>query len=98
MKRLGLILLLAAMPATAFAGETFRLRSDMIDGSAQQGGSAKDDSKADAMGKIAADAAADPNYQKVCDAYGEGYVYGSDGVCVKVGGFVRFGTSGGNGR
>jgi hypothetical protein len=39
----------------------------------------------------------DENYQKICDAFGEGFVYSAGGVCLKIGGFVKVGTSIGHG-
>jgi hypothetical protein len=36
----------------------------------------------------------DPHYAKICDAFGEGFVYSaSTGACIKIGGSVKFGAS-----
>lgn len=35
----------------------------------------------------------DPHYARICDAFGEGFVYSpSTGACIKIGGYVKFGA------
>lgn len=37
---------------------------------------------------------ADPHYARICDAFGEGFTYSpGTGACIKIGGYVKFGTS-----
>lgn len=41
----------------------------------------------------------DPHYERICDAFGEGFSYSpGSGACIKIGGSVKFGTSFGSRR
>lgn len=41
----------------------------------------------------------DPAYARMCDAFGEGFTYSpGTGACIKIGGYVKFGTSFGTTR
>lgn len=80
-KQLAILLLLVLSPNAALAGGSLKLDPGMV--TAHKTDSDPVPTEANAA-----------SYQKICDAYGEGFVYGADGVCVKIGGYVKFGTSG----
>ncbi|MCX5496769.1 porin [Kaistia dalseonensis] len=85
-------LLLASTLASghALAADGFSLGNGTLNGS--KAGSSKADETTTA--NLQPD---DESYKKICDAFGEGFVYAANGVCVKIGGFVKFGTSFGGG-
>ncbi len=97
MKSLAAVLLLVATLDTggAFAAEGFDLGGGGL--ATPKASTAKTgDAGADttAVGNLEAD---DESYKRICDAFGEGFVYTAHGVCVKIGGYVKFGTSFGGG-
>lgn len=50
-------------------------------------------------GPLEPEPADDAVYARMCDAFGEGYTYSpGTGACIKIGGYVKFGTSFGSTR
>ena len=92
--RAGAILAAAAMIGLVAAGVA-RADALRLDPSADLGKSkAAQDSR-----HLEAEPTDDAVYARMCDAFGEGFTYSpGTGACIKIGGYVKFGTSFGSRR
>ncbi|BCP55712.1 hypothetical protein K32_43290 [Kaistia sp. 32K] len=74
--------------AGAAEAEGFRLDAPPVDPPSRRERSAAPEPKE----------AEDSSYARICEAFGEGFTYSpATGVCIKIGGYVKFGTSFGRG-